>query len=258
MAATQEWIWYELMTTDVQGAAKFYGDVVGWKAERFPGGEGGPEYLVGSVGGRGVVGMMSMPSTVPPGVPANWTGYLYADSVDETAKAVTGAGGTVKFGPVDIPNVGRIAAVADPEGGVFNLLQPVRRDAPPMPEPWSAGSISWSELHSSDPETNFAWYQQMFGWKRGESMDMGPNGTYQMFTTNDRPVTGGSCGKLGGEQQTHWLFYFAVNGLDAAIERVKAGGGRVWVGPHEVPGGTWIVIGADPQGAVFALHSQSR
>ena len=127
-----------------------------------------------------------------------------------------------------------------------------------MPASWSPGSISWNELHSDAPDQNLSWYETRFGWQRAGTHDLGPNGVYQMFTTNDRSTTGGSCGKFGGEHRTHWLHYFSVDGLDAAVERVQNGGGRIFVGPHEVPGGTWIAIGTDPQGAVFALTSQKR
>jgi uncharacterized protein len=261
MAAKQDWIWYELMTTDPQGAAKFYSDVVGWRVAPYPAPEGMPPYLVGHVGDRGVVGIMNMPPTVPAGMPPNWTGYIHTQNCDETVRAVIEAGGSVKFGPVDLPGVGRIAAVADPEGGVFNLLQPGRTDAPPMPAAWTPGSVSWCELHSNQ-ESNLNFYVKLFGWQKADAMDMGEHGTYQMFTTNDSPMTGGSMRKMQNSPEasmpTYWLFYFSVNGLDAAIERAKQGGGNIFMGPHEVPGGTWIALGNDPQGAMFALHSQTR
>ncbi|MFN2974339.1 VOC family protein [Terriglobus aquaticus] len=259
MAAKKDWIWYELMTSDPKGAAKFYSDVVGWKVEPFPGSANGTEYLVGSVGDRGVVGIMSMPPTVPPGMPPNWTGYIHTQNCDETAKAVTEAGGSVKFGPLDLPDVGRIAAVADPEGGVFNLLQPGRTDAPPRPESWVAGSVSWCELHSND-EKNLDFYVKQFGWDKVNAMDMGEHGVYQTFTSNDSRETGGSLRKGPHEKgmPTYWLYYISVDGIDAAVGRINGGGGSVLMGPHEVPGGTWVAIGKDPQGALFALHSQTR
>jgi len=52
-----------------------------------------------------------------------------------------------------------------------------------------------------------------------------------------------------------WGYYFNVDTIQAAIERVKAGGGTIVNGPHQVPGGQWIVQGVDPQGANFALVS---
>jgi len=55
-----------------------------------------------------------------------------------------------------------------------------------------------------------------------------------------------------------WLFYFNVDGIDAAVERVKAGGGELLMGPMEVPGGSWVLQGTDPQGATFALIATRR
>jgi predicted enzyme related to lactoylglutathione lyase len=56
----------------------------------------------------------------------------------------------------------------------------------------------------------------------------------------------------------YWNFYFVVDGIDAAAERVTQGGGRIIMGPMEVPGGGWVLQAFDPQGAVFALVSQER
>jgi hypothetical protein len=51
-----------------------------------------------------------------------------------------------------------------------------------------------------------------------------------------------------------WLYYFSIGDIDAAAERVKAGGGQILEGPLEVPGGSWIARCTDPQGAIFALE----
>ena len=88
-------------------------------------------------------------------------------------------------------------------------------------------------------------------------MDMGPSGIYHMFATGG-PTVGGMMNKPEQMPAPAWLFYFNVPVLDAAIERLKAGGGQVIVGPIEVPGGLWIVQGTDPQGAHFALVAPKR
>jgi hypothetical protein len=88
-------------------------------------------------------------------------------------------------------------------------------------------------------------------------MDMGPSGTYQMFATGGATV-GGMMDKPEQMPKPAWLFYFNVPELDAAIEKIKEGGGQTVVGPTEVPGGLWIVQGIDPQGAHFALVAPKR
>jgi predicted enzyme related to lactoylglutathione lyase len=55
-----------------------------------------------------------------------------------------------------------------------------------------------------------------------------------------------------------WNYYFRVDSVDAAVERIKAAGGTVTNGPMEVPSGDWIVQGTDPQGAAFSLLSAQR
>lgn len=259
----QDWIWYELMTTDVEAAGKFYGDVVGWRVSRYPGSESAPQYWVGHVGERGVAGMMSMPPGVPAGMKPNWGGYIRASDVDGTAKAITEAGGSVLREPWDIAGVGRIAVVADPQHGVFQIMQPAPMDRTPAKlEQNTPGNVSWCELHS-DTADNLDFYLQQFGWKKTEAVDMGEYGSYQMFTTNEQDAsTGGSMVKIKGTPEeklpTYWLFYFSVDGIDAAIARVGSAGGNVFMGPHQVPGGDWIALGTDPQGATFALHSRKK
>ena len=53
-----------------------------------------------------------------------------------------------------------------------------------------------------------------------------------------------------------WLFYFNVDDIDAAAERVKTAGGQIFEGPLEMPGGSWIARCTDPQGAAFALQGK--
>jgi predicted enzyme related to lactoylglutathione lyase len=55
-----------------------------------------------------------------------------------------------------------------------------------------------------------------------------------------------------------WGFYVQVDSIGGAVERVKAGGGKVVHGPVQVPGGGWIINAQDPQGAMFALVSSTE
>jgi len=94
-------------------------------------------------------------------------------------------------------------------------------------------------------------------WTKAEARDMGPMGVYQLFATGGAPV-GGMVTKPPQVPVPNWLYYFNVDGIDAAAARVTEGGGQVFMGPHEVPGGQWIVQCRDPQGAVFALVALKR
>ncbi|MGZ3305767.1 MAG: VOC family protein, partial [Asticcacaulis sp.] len=96
----------------------------------------------------------------------------------------------------------------------------------------------------------FDFYSAQFGWEKGVAMDMGPAGIYQVFDV-DGVQTGGMMNNPLPQQA--WLFYFNVEDIDAATGRLTAGGGAVQMGPMEVPGGRWAVVGRDPQGAMFGL-----
>src|SRR5271155_5241315 len=55
-----------------------------------------------------------------------------------------------------------------------------------------------------------------------------------------------------------WLYYFNVDDVETAAQRVEAGGGQILYGPTAVPGGAWIVHCTDPQGAIFALLDRRK
>jgi predicted enzyme related to lactoylglutathione lyase len=130
-------------------------------------------------------------------------------------------------------------------------------DEPPTQEPMKPGHIGWHELHGGDSEKSFAFYSGLFGWTKGEALNMGPVGTYQIFSTKGQQ-SGGMMKKMDQEPVAHWLYYISVDAIDAAQERVKSAGGQVIHGPMQVPGGSWIINGLDPQGAMFALVAPKR
>ena len=106
-------------------------------------------------------------------------------------------------------------------------------------------------------EAAFEFYSDQFGWETSELMDMGPMGKYRIFGA-DGVTLGGMMDKPPEAPASAWGFYVNVDGIGAAIDRIKANGGQVVMGPHEVPGGSWIVQALDPQGALFALVSTTR
>ncbi|RWL04793.1 MAG: VOC family protein [Mesorhizobium sp.] len=249
--------WYELMTTDLDAAEAFYTDVVGWKAQPFDGAPGMPRYIVMNVGERGVAGLMTQPDEVrQTGMPPAWVGYIHTSDVDASTKSLKQAGGTVHREPDDIPGVGRFAVVADPQGAVFNFLQPDGPDQPAVPAT-TPGHIGWHELYTTDWRAAFDFYAGQFGWTKGDAMDMGSMGTYQLFAAGGEPI-GGMMNKPEQIPVPVWQFYFNVPAIDAAAKRVTDNGGTILMGPMEVPGGGWIVMCTDPQGAHFALTAPVR
>ena len=252
-----KFFWYELLTSDRPAAETFYSKVVGWTLSPF--GDPADPYMIVEAGGRGVGGLMTIPpEAVDHGMKPSWVGYVHVADIDAAVASARAAGATVYKEPDLIPTVGRFAVLADPQGAMFNMLQPEEADMPALPM-GTDGGTDWHELHSSDWEKGLEFYASQFGWSKTEAMDMGPMGTYQMFAMEPAPegaACGFTCGGMLNDPQAHhpyWLFYFHVADIDAAVTRVKDNGGEILMGPQQVPGGIWIINGRDPQGAIFAL-----
>lgn len=245
-------VWYELMTTDVDAAEAFYREVLGWSAK--DAGQPDMRYLILSAGEHMAAGLMAIPAGCEGG--PGWSGYIGVDDVDAVTARVAAAGGTVHRAPDDIPEVGRYSVVTDPQGAPFMLFTPVSEDPAPPPA-GTPGHVGWHELCAADWPAAFEFYAALFGWTRDEAVDMGPMGTYQMFAAGG-PAIGGMMNKPQEMPSPAWQYYFTVDEADAAADRVATNGGRILNGPMEVPGGYWILNCLDPQGAIFALVAPRR
>jgi len=110
--------WNELLTTDVDGAKSFYTKLFGWKTVPMP---GGMPYTILKKDGEDVGGLMKSPV---PGAPAQWVAYVSVADTDQSAKSATALGAKIVVPPFDIPKIGRIALLQDPQGATFGLFQP--------------------------------------------------------------------------------------------------------------------------------------
>lgn len=244
-------VWYELLTTDTKAAEAFYSKVFGWRID--PGKASGMAYTHINVGNQSIGGIMELPTELKAhGVPPNWSGYVGVDDVDAMAQKVIAAGGKLQRAAEDIPNVGRFAVVADPAGAAFLIFKGMANDnVPPRPPMGTPGYVDWHELHGGEPADSFKFYSSLFGWAKGEALNMGPMGTYQVFHIDGIPA-GGMMKRKSDMPMSCWLYYVSVDDIDAAHKRIADNGGQVVVGPMEVPGGMWIVMALDPQKAFFA------
>jgi hypothetical protein len=228
---------------------------MGWRPQ--PVGPADDPYTVMYSGDRGVGGIMTMPQEAcDAGARPGWLGYVRSADVDADTAALADAGGTVLRPPHDIPEAGRFSVVADPQGAAFMLLQPAGADMPPVPRS-TPGHVGWHELYAADGDEALSFYGGRFGWTLAEAVDMGPMGTYRLFSAGGEPE-GGIMNKPPQIPSPVWLFYFNVASADAAAEAVRRHGGQVMMGPMEVPGGNWVLHALDPQGVYFALTAPAR
>jgi predicted enzyme related to lactoylglutathione lyase len=250
-----KFVWYELTTSDPKGAEAFYKAAVGWDSK--DAGTGTP-YTLLLAGDAQVAGIMDMPAEMAAiGRKPAWSGYIAVDDVDAMAARILQAGGKLLQPAMDIPDVGRFAAVADPQGATFNLFKPRPGDAPPAPAPGTPGTAGWHELSSTDWKASFEFYSAHFGWTAGYLYELGLMSPYQLFDI-DGVSSGGMSTTPADRPASGWTYYFNVDSVDAAALRIRKAGGQVVNGPMEVPGPMWIVQCVDPQGASFALVSAQK
>lgn len=247
-----QFIWHDLMTSDTQAAGAFYTAVIGWTAA--DSGMPGAPYTIIAAGEDPVGGIMAIPPG-DEGMPPCWTGYVGVDNVDAFTNRVVERGGKVWKAPRDIPGVGRFSVVADPQGAAFILFKGNSEFAPVARPMGTVGHFAWNELHAGEGESAFQWYAELFGWTADEAHDMG-GFTYRTFRSGGDQAVGGMMTKMPDAPNPFWTYYVWAGDIDAAAARVKSHGGEVLMGPHEVPGGAWIVNCRDPQGAFFNLLGQ--
>ena len=245
-------IWYELFTTDINAAQKFYSEVVGWKV--VDSGQAGMDYRILMAKEIGIGGMMAMPAEVASaGMQPCWFGYISVPDVDKTVGAIVASGGQLHMPAMDIPNVGRIARVSDPQGAGFYVMTPIGDGKSQAYADGVPGHCSWNELQTSDGAAGLKFYTTQFGWTNTSNMDMGEMGSYHIFSADSKKDIGGMMTMGPDCKRPIWLYYFGVDNIDTAVTRVAAAGGTVVFGPQEVPGGIWIIQANDPQGGRFSL-----
>jgi uncharacterized protein len=246
-------LWYELMTTDMKAAEAFYTDVIGWTAAPF---DASPEpyTMFSRTGDIAVAGVMTTPADLK--APPFWSMYVGVPKLEDAAAHITRRGGRACSPVIQVPTVGRMQMMTDPQGAAFYIYEPARDEQRPETAA-EVGEASWHELMTTDAAAASAFYREVFRWEPSEAMDMGEMGTYQMF---NRPhgMIGGMMNKPAemAHVPPHWQIYFRVPDITAAVDRITSSGGQILNGPMEVPGGDMVVNAMDPQGAAFSLHEK--
>ncbi|MFE6049801.1 VOC family protein [Kitasatospora sp. NPDC056446] len=240
--------WVDLMTSDQQASLDFYRDLFGWQGEVGPAEFGG--YTVCMLNERPVAGIMarSGPEGQPP-PPVAWTTYLASDDADDSGRAISAAGGTILYEPMDVGTIGRMLVAADPTGAVFGVWQAMDFiGAGVVNEP---GALVWNELNTADTGTAGRFYQPALGIRPATIQGMDG---YFSLNVGDRTVGGMQAipGYLAPGTPSHWMTYFSVDDTDSTVDALVKAGGSVIQPPFDLQSGRMAVV-RDPQGALFAV-----
>ncbi|GGP95035.1 hydroxylase [Streptomyces virginiae] len=257
--ATGSPCWIDLGVPDVPAAAAFYGAVLGWDYESM--GEG--EDMEGGMfrkDGKIVAGLGKLTAE---GARPAWMIYYSVPDADATTRAVERAGGTVRVPPRDLDEWGRMAQYSDPLGGQFAVWQPgTSKGVDLVDEP---GSLSWTELCTSDAAAAKDFYGGVFGWWYSDMELPGGAGTYSLVTPAGLAAERmhGGVMELPAEDlapaggKPYWHPVFAVTDCDAAVAAVTGNGGGVRTGPEDAEGVGRLAVCLDPAGADFVVLAPS-
>lgn len=243
-------VWHDLMTTDPDAAMKFYDEIAGWGTMPFEGSS--RPYTMWTNNGVPLGGVTQLTDEMK-GVPPSWMASVGVDNVDDSVAKANELGGRTVMPAADIPGAGRYAVISDPQGVPIAIFQPSGEMTGPGGQPGN-GEFSWHELSTSDSKAAFDFYSKLFGWESTGDFDMGEMGLYQMYGQGGVPY-GGMMTRTAEMPPPAWLCYIHVPDAKESAKKIESAGGKVMMGPMEVPGGDWVAIGTDPQGAPFAVHS---
>lgn len=245
-----DFIWYELMTGDPAAAKRFYDPVAGWTIE--PEASNDMDYRMIDTGDGMVGGTMTLTREMTDhGARPTWMGYIGVDDVDATIARIEAKGGKVQMPASDIPDVGRIAMVTDPQGIPFYIMRGNSDEVSISFDPGHNGHAAWNELQTSDLEAAKAFYTDLFGWTLGEVMPMGDMGDYQFVEHGGRMI--GAMMKAPPGARPAWGFAFHSADIDRAVEQIRERGGTIDQGPMDIPGDMRALNASDTEGVPFML-----
>lgn len=248
-----KFVWYDLNTKDKAAAQAFYQGLFGWGTEDWkPEGapDGTPPYAMITIDGQSIGGVNELPADAP--APSHWLGHVRVEDLDAAMARAKARGATFPMGAMDIPTVGRMAIMIDPQGCAVSLFTPAG-DMPPGPEPSDHGMVGWNELIAEDPAAAKAFYTDVVGWtwRDGpfqEQME------YYLFGSGAPDGDAGGMAKKAPEMPVStWLLYFTTRDIAETAAKVESLGGAVHAAPFEVPSVGKLAVCAGPDGAMFGL-----
>jgi predicted enzyme related to lactoylglutathione lyase len=235
------------MTSDLDRARSFYGDVFGWTSEASGEEYGG--YVNFSKDGHLVAGCMAGDGTN--GVNDIWSIYLATADAEALTAAARANGGDVIVPAMAVGPLGTMAVLVDPGQASIGAWQPAEHKG--FGEYGEPGTPSWFELHTRDYDAAVAWYRTVFGWKT-ETMSDTDEFRYTTLGSGDDALAGimDASAFLPEGVPAHWSVYFGTDDTDKSLEIIVDLGGAVEDPAEDTPYGR-LATATDPMGGRFKL-----
>jgi len=238
--------WADAMFSDVEGAKRFYGEVLGWTF-----GEASSEYgnyTQAYANGKAVA------AVVPP-MPGQegqsaWCLYFASPDAAATVTKIRNNGGDVLMEPMQVGEFGTMALARDPSGAVFGVWQADTHEgfeATAVP-----GAYCWAEVFTREPEKSDAFFPEVFPFSAQQMEDDAID--FRIFNLGDTAVLGRMkmTDDFPPEVPPYINVYFAVEDCDAAVAKATERGAVLRFGPMSSPFGRFAAL-SDPQGAQFSV-----
>jgi predicted enzyme related to lactoylglutathione lyase len=250
LALTGKFIWFDLVTDEIDVTRQFYADLFGWNIEQS--GPAPERYSVVTNAGRRIGGILQRPA--PPGAAAGarWISLMSIPNVIHATQYAQGRGGKVLIAPADLPHRGAHAILRDPQGAVFGVLRSSTGDAPDIP--LQSGMFIWADLLTRDPDAAAQFYRGLAGY-----------GVQRTLTGNAESIllVSGEFTRAGishlppSVDRPGWLPFVQVDDVLGTIGRAVIAGGKVVLSPRpELLDGQVAVI-ADPRGGIVGVVNAS-
>ncbi|MBE9550270.1 MAG: VOC family protein, partial [Proteobacteria bacterium] len=244
-----KFVWHDLVTEDTAAARRFYAGLFGWTFEETER-PGGGAYILAKSNGRYIGGMVQRGDLADGKNVSRWLGYLSVADVTRAVEATRAAGGTVIVDVRELGNIGKVAAIQDPQGAVIGLVRSKHGD-PDDSAQNALGSVVWNELLASDSQAAATFYTTLAGYQTQSINRRG--GQYTKLNQGSRERAGILTTPFADYPPT-WLTYFAVADPVAATAKVVSLGGKIILAPSADMRENSMAVISDPSGAVLVLQ----
>jgi predicted enzyme related to lactoylglutathione lyase len=242
-------IFEELVTPDLEASKRFYAGLFGWSFRDLE--SGGTHYATATLDGRPVAGIVQRETPAGGHRQPAWLTFMAVRDVDATREAAVRNGAKVLLEPRDIPDRGREAVFADPQGAVFAVLASSSGD--PADELAEPGEWIWSSLFTTDPDADAGFYQTLLDYEVFELPSAGSDGHLMLASENYARASANPLPAAAATAHSHWVDYIRVDDVARMVDKAVALGARVLVGTRLDRHGGHVALVADPQGAVFGM-----
>ena len=245
-------VWVDLSSSDAKASRDFYSKLFGWRVDVDPDPQYGG-YALAKLDDKDVGGIGP---TQSPDAPTAWNIYLGTDDVNDLARRVQAAGGSVVAPPFDVGDQGRMAVFQDPSGAFISAWQGTRMGGFQTDV---GNSYGWAELNARGVEKALPFYAQVFGWTTKTSEVGEGQSPYTEFQLDGQSIAGAweMNPMVPAQVPSYWQVYFNVDDVDEAHKKALEAGAREMLPPQDFPGGRFAII-SDPQGASFGLLKMTQ